>query len=262
MELYDRIAMQTGDAFFRQSTRTNVPRQDIVEWPDLLRGLSALLGSDAGQYLQESQYTEIAGEVCRAIGERLADPPFLIRYNADRRLADICYALCRMIRPEVVLETGVAYGVTSAFILKALEANGGGELHSVDLPPLAACLPENEWYVGVLVPETLRHRWRLHRGTSKRVLPTLLPKLGPIGLAVLDTSRAYDVKFGELSMIRPYLADRAAVVADEVEANSAFQDWIELSKPVFGQAARTQDKKSHLGISVHIASSEAGAPSP
>ena len=35
-----------------------------------------------------------------------------------------------------VVETGVAHGVTSRFILEALERNGRGFLWSIDLPPL------------------------------------------------------------------------------------------------------------------------------
>jgi hypothetical protein len=256
MELYDRIAMQASDAIFRQQARGSVRRQDAALWPEVLSGLSAVLGSDAGQYLREPQYTEIAEEVRRAIDEQLADPPFMIQYNADRRLAGLAYALCRMIKPQAVLETGVAYGVTSAFILKALAANGSGELHSIDLPPLAACLPGNERYVGILVPDLLRDRWRLHRGISKRELPRLLPKLNRIGLAVLDSRRTYDVKFGELSMIGPYLASRAAIVSDDVGRSAAFADWIELSKPVFCKTTSERDKQSQLGVSVHIDSSQ------
>ncbi|RMG03228.1 MAG: hypothetical protein D6735_08975 [Acidobacteria bacterium] len=72
----------------------------------------------------------------------------------------------------MVLETEVGYGVTSAFILKALEVNGHGTLHSVDLPPLGC---DADQFVGILIPELLKYRWQLHRGVSRRVLPSLLP---------------------------------------------------------------------------------------
>src|SRR3982750_2537434 len=44
------------------------------------------------------------------------------------------YAIYRHLRPHVAVETGVANGFSTAFALLALERNGAGELHSVDLP--------------------------------------------------------------------------------------------------------------------------------
>jgi cephalosporin hydroxylase len=37
-------------------------------------------------------------------------------------------------RPDVVIETGVAHGVTSRIVQEALNRNGSGHLWSVDLP--------------------------------------------------------------------------------------------------------------------------------
>lgn len=41
--------------------------------------------------------------------------------------------LVRILRPTVVIETGVANGISSAFILKALDKNNEGMLYSIDL---------------------------------------------------------------------------------------------------------------------------------
>jgi len=46
----------------------------------------------------------------------------------------LLYALVRVFQPEVVVETGVGPGGSSAFILNALERNGFGHLYSIDLP--------------------------------------------------------------------------------------------------------------------------------
>ena len=58
-------------------------------------------------------------------------------FNAGLELGRLCYVLCRFQKPGKVIETSVANGATSAFILQALGKNGGGELYSIDLPPLA-----------------------------------------------------------------------------------------------------------------------------
>src|SRR5947207_15097922 len=44
------------------------------------------------------------------------------------------YAVVRAFKPEVIVETGVASGISSAHILRALAATGSGPLYSFDLP--------------------------------------------------------------------------------------------------------------------------------
>jgi predicted O-methyltransferase YrrM len=51
-------------------------------------------------------------------------------------LGEIDLPCAAWMSPNIVLETGAAYGVTSAFIVQALEVNRKGTLISVDLPPL------------------------------------------------------------------------------------------------------------------------------
>jgi predicted O-methyltransferase YrrM len=50
---------------------------------------------------------------------------------------ELCYAMCRLLRPKIAVETGVGYGWTTIFILLALEKNGVGHLHSVELAAFA-----------------------------------------------------------------------------------------------------------------------------
>jgi hypothetical protein len=40
-----------------------------------------------------------------------------------------------------LVETGVAHGITSRFVLEALQRNGGGRLWSIDVPPLLRTAP-------------------------------------------------------------------------------------------------------------------------
>src|SRR5688500_12760767 len=44
------------------------------------------------------------------------------------------YVIVRAAKPKVVVETGVASGISSAHILLALAANESGTLHSIDFP--------------------------------------------------------------------------------------------------------------------------------
>jgi hypothetical protein len=70
---------------------------------------------------------------------------------------EIFYILMRKVKPKIVVETGVSFGVTSSFILQAMEDNGFGTLYSIDLPFEFATKKE----VGIIVPKRLGHRWEL-----------------------------------------------------------------------------------------------------
>jgi hypothetical protein len=76
------------------------------------------------------------------------------------------------------VETGVARGVTTRFILEALDRNGSGDLSSVDLPPVLEEGLHEE--IAIAVPEANRDRWTLCRGSSRQQLPALLDRLGSI----------------------------------------------------------------------------------
>jgi hypothetical protein len=78
-----------------------------------------------------------------------------------------------------VVETGVAHGVTSRFVLEALTRNGGGHLWSIDLRPPAH--PELHWHIGIAVDQHSRGHWTYVAGSSRRRLIPLLKRVGIIG---------------------------------------------------------------------------------
>lgn len=112
--------------------------------------------------------------------------------------------------------------MTSAFILAAMSRNGHGALHSVDLPPLTRGADS---HVGALVPARLRGRWTLHRGASRRVLPALLARLGPVDLFVHDSLHTYLNVRDELRLVGPRLGRPGAVVIDDADMNGAPDEW-------------------------------------
>src|SRR5437867_6496062 len=79
------------------------------------------------------------------------------------------YAAIRALRPEVVVETGVANGVSTAYLLLALQQNGRGMLHSIDLADPAYVPPGR--VPGWVVPDWLRSTWTPHGGAAPSVLP-------------------------------------------------------------------------------------------
>ena len=109
------------------------------------------------------------------------------KMDGGRTLLLAVWSTVRHLKPEVVLETGVARGHTSAVILSALAANHKGHLWSIDLPLID---PEWEGGTGMAVPDTLRNRWTYVRGSSQRHMPRLLKRLGDLDIFVHDSSHS------------------------------------------------------------------------
>jgi Methyltransferase domain len=108
------------------------------------------------------------------------------------------HALVRLLHPRHVLEVGVSSGVSSAYLLNALERNGEGTLHSIDLPsrpprPRTGGGPtRSSWSLppgrdsGWAVPFKLRRRWDLRLGDKSDGIPLLVEELPRIDLLVYD----------------------------------------------------------------------------
>jgi hypothetical protein len=192
-------------------------------------------------------------EIEREVNERMEDLegalPFTTRHHGDIGLAKVCYAACRLLQPEIVIETGVAYGVTTAFILEALQRNKKGKLFSIDLPPLGE---KADAFVGFLVPEVHKERWTLHRGTSKRILPKLLPQLGHVDLFVHDSLHTYWNIRRELRIVAPYLARPSIIIADDIQGNQAFAEWVAKYKPALSGAFQEEGKDVMAGFAAFL----------
>ena len=215
-EFRDRVAAYADLGLER--LRRGSPSYETTKWPGVIEDIEAHLGR-VTEILDEPALEETEEDTRRLMKDIHGGDPFSPRWAADSRFARLCYLVCRLISPSVVLETGVAYGVSSVFTLKALEENGRGMLHSVDLPPLRT---EYERFWGVAVPDDLRGRWRLHRGSSARVLPRLLEEIGAVDLFVHDSLHTRRNMRREFDTVWPHLRNGALLLADDVERNRAF----------------------------------------
>jgi predicted O-methyltransferase YrrM len=128
-------------------------------------------------------------------------------------------------KPTRVVETGVAHGVTSRFILEALDRNGGGHLWSIDLPPIQPFLKRQ---VGIAVGDSFKDRWSYIKGSSRRRLPRLLSQLGEIDLFIHDSLHSERNLRFELDRAWPALRTRGAIVVDDVDANWGFQSFTQI----------------------------------
>lgn len=107
------------------------PYFQIIGKEDAREFLGQLVSVDrarAKKFLSESKKLCLP-IIYRALTEHEKADPSGMRFKAP-----LLYVLARELKPEVIVETGVASGVSTLFFLQALEDNGSGKLYSVDLP--------------------------------------------------------------------------------------------------------------------------------
>lgn len=192
-----------------------------------LRRLAALAGAGPGEleaYMTESSYVR-AGITAdwTALPARPARTGML-----DFTSAEVIYSLVRALKPERLIETGVANGISSRYILSALEKNGRGRLLSIDCVPEGApnFLPEGK-QAGWLVPAALRGRWEFVAGKTAEKLPRLLERDGTIDIFIHDSEHTYGNMMFEYQTAWPRLREGGLLLTDDAGLTYAFEDFAE-----------------------------------
>ncbi len=153
-----------------------------------------------------------------------------------------------------MLETGVARGLSSRFVLEALARTGSGRLWSIDLPPASPGAPGLADQTGAAVPPELRGPWTLLRGSSRRYLPGVVDGLAQLGLGVdlfihdsLHTSR--NTHF-EIECVWRGLSAGGVVLVDDIEQNAAFGSFARSHADAKSLVFDAADGRSQFGCLV------------
>ncbi len=214
----------------RERPERGKPRCPYVGDPLWESKLQAALGAaDPSSAVPSADASETA-PIWPGVLQRLTDrginpgPASYSGHNdGDRAFIRAIWRLARHLPAAKVIETGVAHGVSSRFVLEALQRNdNGGRLWSIDLPPQT--LPEIHGQIGVAVdPDAkMAERWSYIQGSSRRRLPALLRDTGPIDLFIHDSLHTeYNMLF-EMRAVWPLLRPGGAMVVDDIDNNWAF----------------------------------------
>jgi hypothetical protein len=54
----------------------------------------------------------------------------------------------------------------------------------------------------------------------------------------------------EFQLVAPYLGHPSIVIADDIEGNQAFQEWVRTARPAFWATLRETEKHGICGVSV------------
>ena len=139
---------------------------------------------------------------------------------------DLIYFLCRFLKPNYVLETGVAAGWSSYAVLEALSDNEKGFLDSSDLPYFRIENPEQ--YIGILVPDRLRNQknWNLQTRGDTENLKEFLRGNKKYTLVHYDSDKRKTSRLDFLKRIEPWLDNEAVLIMDDIQDNLAFKDYV------------------------------------
>jgi len=245
VEFCDRVTAYVEARWQRgksSATYTSLPFWEGLHWLEERTGLSLRT------YLDEQAFHEIQTFTQERLNQLPAGTGFARSHDADTALAGCVYAFVRAIAAKTVVETGVAHGVSTAFILQALAENGrGGRLFSIDLPPLAR---DGDRYVGLAVPEHLRPTWHLEIGPSKRRLPAVLSRAGVLDVFLHDSLHTESNMRLEFKLAWDSLRKGGVLISDDVEENPAFRDFVEEEEPCVSLVLRQMGKDSLVGLMV------------
>lgn len=140
--------------------------------------------------------------------------------DGSNEIVKLVYAWCRLAKPALVVETGVAHGFTTAAILHSLKENHHGKLISIDLPHLH---PRAEESIGSAVPHRLRDRWTLRLGPAQSGLRGCARVSYGADLFVQDAAHSYRGQIKEYRIGWSLLREKGLLISDDVDG--AFEDF-------------------------------------
>jgi hypothetical protein len=171
--------------------------------------------------------------------------PYPSDYSITGNSGPFLYNLCRYIKPDVVVETGVAYRVSSSYILKALSENNNGKLISID----SIFRPwQSKEMIGSAIPINLRDRWELKIGSSEELIEKILKNLSSVDIFLHDSLHTYKNMNYEFQKSWPFISKGGFLLSDDVTINNAFNDFCKSVKKEPFMMIQHSDHLSYLGV--------------
>jgi hypothetical protein len=164
---------------------------------------------------------------------------------------NIFYVLPRVLRPSILVETGVAAGSMTRLVLAALNKNNHGHLYSIDLPAHKGD-KSIDWSLssalntGFLIPSLYRDRWSLIAEDATYALPRLFEQQKKVDFFIHDSLHIFSHMLLEYSLAVAHMNNNSVIVSDDITMNSAFLTFFEtLGYPIF-----IESRNRNVGVAV------------
>jgi predicted O-methyltransferase YrrM len=230
--------------------------QRLWMWHRTLQGLdfvNSVLAALGRKALDQAQYDALRAELLNdseMAAQYERNIPRLAKISPHKRIAnwserlgkadaqtDIFFVLPRILRPTTVVETGVASGSMTSFLLAALHHNGHGALFSFDIIPKVGEFGMN-WTVadssevGFLIPDCYRDRWNLAFADATYAMPRQF-EAKQIDCFFHDSDHTYDHMMFEYAFAAKHLAPGGWIISDDITMTDAFPRYFAAKMPVF-----------------------------
>lgn len=149
-------------------------------------------------------------------------------YDIGKNTGFILTALVLKLNPRIVLETGVAAGLSSSYVLKALSSlPKKGRLVSVDITE--GC--------GELIPSELKELWNLEilRGRKQLAFETVVKQLEWCDVFIHDSDHSSKWQNFEIATVLQYFPDLRILIVDDPTAGLLNNEMENFERVVIGE---------------------------
>jgi Methyltransferase domain len=170
--------------------------------------------------------------------------------DAEIALGRAVWCTTRHVRPEVMVETGVAHGVTSRIALEALDQNDRGHLWSIDLPhPLDNRLHKD---TGAAITDSCRRRWSYVEGSSRQRLPALTAEVGRVDVFIHDSLHTGKNVLFEMEQVAFAMPSGGVMLVDDIGSHDGFVTFARKHPEFQTMACASADSLGVFGIAVKV----------
>ncbi len=234
--------------WFQLHKQENYPRfQPDTAWDEHLH---RLLGAPWPCVQDQSleQVMASIGELLVARGWGFGRDSYAWYADADSSLCRAAWCVTLHTRPEVVIETGVAHGVTSRIVLEALRQNDFGHLWSIDLPfPFDHRLHAE---TGAAVTDACRPNWTYLEGSSKQRLPPLAAEVGHAELFIHDSLHTAENTVFEMEQAASVMSAGGVMLVDDINSHEGFATFASQHPDYQTIICPSADRTGLFGIAV------------
>jgi len=169
--------------------------------------------------------------------------PYPIKFGLGKNVCRLLYYLVKYSQPDIIVETGVANGFSSSYLLLALNSLNKGKLISIDYLVMPWHTREK---VGQAIPDYLRKWHDLIIGNSMTELEKLKNSTKHFDIFIHDSSHTYKHMMNEYQIAWPHVNEGGFLLSDDVSQNDAFLEFADQvgREPIIIK----KDDNSHFGI--------------
>jgi hypothetical protein len=235
----------------RQRHGSDQPYEADQAWDEHLHGLLGVAWPcPLGQRLDE--LVADIGAMLAAKGLGYGRYTYGCFSDADKSLCRAVWCTVLHTRPEAVIETGVAHGVTSRIVLEALNQNDHGHLWSIDLPyPFDRRLHVQ---TGAAVTDACRPRWSYVEGTSRDRLPPLIAEVGHVEVFIHDSLHTPRNVVFEMQQAASAMAPGGVMLVDDIKTHEGFATFARRHPEYKTIICPSADRLGMFGVAVNAAS--------